>query len=204
MIGIVDYGVGNLFSVVSSLRHIGFEAIISSDRGKLDKCDKLILPGVGAFGDASERLFASGLDKAVLSAADDGKPVLGICLGMQLLFEQSYEFGIYKGLGIIKGSIRNLRDVTPPELKIPQMGWNALHFTENNDEIFKYVNENGYVYFVHSFYGTDCDASLTAYADYGVRVTAAVRNKNVRGVQFHPEKSGDVGLNILRGFGELI
>ena len=201
MIGIVDYGVGNIFSLCSSFDKIGFHAELIRDPEKLALCDRVILPGVGAFGDAREKLRASGMEEALMREIEKGKPMLGICLGMQLLFEKSYEFGEYDGLSLVKGSIRPITDVIPNGLPVPHIGWNALDFCEN--ELFKYIKKGDFVYFVHSFYGADCDESVIATTEYGARLTAAVRCKNVWGVQFHPEKSGDVGLNILRAFCEM-
>ena len=201
MIGIVDYGVGNIFSLCSSFDKIGFHAELIRDPEKLALCDRVILPGVGAFGDARAKLRASGMEEALMREIEKGKPMLGICLGMQLLFEKSYEFGEYDGLSLVKGSIRPITDVIPAELPVQHIGWNALDFTEN--ELFKYIKKGDFVYFVHSFYGADCDESVIATTEYGARLTAAVRCKNVWGVQFHPEKSGDVGLNILRAFCEM-
>ncbi|MBQ8268764.1 MAG: imidazole glycerol phosphate synthase subunit HisH [Clostridia bacterium] len=202
MIAIVDYGVGNLFSLSSSFRAIGFEAVISSDPAVISAADKIILPGVGAFEDAAKKLFDSGLGALVIEEAQKGKPILGICLGMQLLFERSFEYGEHKGLGLIKGDIRPISDVIPADLKIPHIGWNALHFTEPRAEIFKYLKEGDHVYFVHSFYGANCEESVIATAEYGAPLTAAVAKGNVFGCQFHPEKSGAVGLSILRAFCE--
>lgn len=201
MIGIVDYGVGNIFSLCSSFDKIGFHAELIREPEKLALCERIILPGVGAFGDARAKLRASGMEEALMSEIEKGKPMLGICLGMQLLFEKSYEFGEYEGLGLVKGSIRPITDVIPSDYAVPHIGWNALDFCEN--ELFKYIKKGDFVYFVHSFYGADCDESVIATTEYGARLTAAVRSGNVWGVQFHPEKSGDVGLNILRAFCEM-
>ncbi|MBE6538580.1 MAG: imidazole glycerol phosphate synthase subunit HisH [Ruminococcaceae bacterium] len=203
MIAIVDYGVGNLFSLVSSFAAIGADAVVTGDSDVIKGADKIILPGVGAFGDAAEKLRRSGLDLVLKDEAKKGKPLMGICLGMQLLLERSFEYGEHEGLGLIGGEIRPIADVIPSELKIPHIGWNALRFTENKSPLFKYINEGDYVYFVHSFYGTGCDDSIIATAEYGAELTAAVANGNVMGCQFHPEKSGNVGLNILRAFCEL-
>lgn len=201
MVAIVDYGVGNLFSLTSSLKFIGADVVVTSDAEVLRKADRIILPGVGAFGDAADKLRKSGLDKVVIEEAKSGKPLMGICLGMQLLLEKGFEYGEHEGLGLIKGEIRPISDVVPSELKIPHMGWNALKFEGEKSPIFKYINEGDQVYFVHSFYATACD-SVIATAEYGAPITAAVGNKNVFGCQFHPEKSGKVGLNILRAFCE--
>ena len=203
MIVIVDYGVGNLFSLVSSFKSIGVDAILTSDKNVIQSADKIILPGVGAFGDASDKLFSSGLAEIVISEAKKGKPVLGICLGMQLLLEKSFEYGEHKGLGLIKGEIRPVKDVIPNTLKIPHIGWNALKFKGEKSPIFKYLKDGDFVYFVHSYYGANCDESVIATAEYGAHITAAVQSGNVYGCQFHPEKSGDVGLKILKAFCEL-
>ena len=203
MIAIVDYGVGNLFSLESSFAYIGKEAKLTSDPEEIRAADRIILPGVGAFEDAAKKLRASGLDKVVIEEAKAGKPLLGICLGMQMLFERSFEYGEHKGLGLIGGSVRAMRDVVPEELKIPQIGWNALTFCGEKNELFKYLNEGDFVYFVHSYHATDCDESLIAVTEYGAKITAAVASGNVYGTQFHPEKSGEVGLNILRAFCEI-
>ena len=202
MIAIIDYGVGNLFSLSSSLKSLGVDVVVSSDKDVIRSADKIILPGVGAFGDASDKLFASGLAQVVIEQANKGVPLLGICLGMQLLLEKSYEYGEHKGLGLIKGEIRPLTDVIPADYKVPQIGWNALKFTQNETDLFRYIKEGDYVYFVHSFYGANCEESVIATTEYGAAITAAVGNKNVYGCQFHPEKSGKVGLEILRAFCE--
>ena len=202
MVAIIDYGVGNLFSLVSSLKAIGASAVITSDKETIEKADKIILPGVGAFGDAVLKLRETGLDKVVLNEVSKGKELLGICLGMQLLFEKSYEYGEHEGLALIKGSIKPISSVIPSELKIPHIGWNSLKFTENKCRIFKYLKDGDFVYFVHSFYGADCEESVSATTDYGATLTAAVCKNNVYGCQFHPEKSGDVGLKILKAFCE--
>lgn len=201
MIAIVDYGVGNLFSLKSSFAFIGADAVVSSDSAVLRKADKIVLPGVGAFGDAADKLRATGLDKVVIDEAKNGKPLLGICLGMQLLFDKSYEFGTHDGLGLIPGEIRPIADVIPTDYKIPHIGWNALHL-RGSSPIFKNIKDNDFVYFVHSFYGANCDESVIATAEYGAELTAAVAKSNVYGCQFHPEKSGNVGMKILRAFCE--
>ncbi len=203
MIAIVDYGVGNLFSLQSSFRSIGYEAVVSSDPAVLASADKIILPGVGAFEDAAKKLFALGLGALVIEEAKKGKPILGICLGMQLLFDRSFEYGEHRGLGLVKGDIRPISDVIPAELKIPHIGWNALHLSVPSCPIFKYLKEGDFVYFVHSFYGANCEKSVIATAEYGAPLTAAVAEGNVYGCQFHPEKSGEVGLSILRAFCEI-
>ncbi len=202
MIAIVDYGVGNLFSLKSSFAAIGAETVLTPDPEVIKKADKILLPGVGAFGDAAEKLKASGLGDLIVEEANKGKPLLGICLGMQLLLEKSYEYGEHEGLGLIKGEIRPISDVIPKDLKIPHIGWNSLDF-KGSSPIFKYVKNGDFVYFVHSYYGANCDDNVIATTEYGATLTAAVGNKNVFGCQFHPEKSGTVGLNILRGFCDL-
>ena len=201
MIAIIDYGVGNLFSLTSSLGSIGAETVITSDPEVIRKADKLLLPGVGAFSDAIAKLRASGLDKVIIEEVRGGKELLGICLGMQMLFEKSYEYGEHEGLGLLKGSVVPMAGIIPAELKIPHIGWNALHVCKEN-KLFRYVNEGDFVYFVHSYYATDCDESLLATTEYGSELTAAVAYDNVMGCQFHPEKSGSVGLSILRAFCE--
>ena len=202
MIAIVDYGVGNLFSLQSSLKMIGAEAVVTGDEAVIAAADRIILPGVGAFGDAAAKLRASGMDKAVIREAAAGKPVMGICLGMQLLFDKSYEYGEHEGLGLIKGSIIGMEGTIPAELKIPHIGWNALHLAGEHP-LWKYIKNGDFVYFVHSFYGTDCAESVIATAEYGKELTAAVAQGNVMGCQFHPEKSGEVGLHILKAFCEM-
>lgn len=202
MIAIVDYGVGNLFSLCSSLRFLGLESCVSADPAVLRAADKLILPGVGAFGDAAEKLRKSGLDRVVLEEAGRGKPLLGICLGMQLLFETSEEYGLHQGLGLLRGRVVGMEGRLPETLKIPHIGWNALHITRPSP-LLREIKEGECVYFVHSFYAEDCGDSLIATAEYGRELTAAVQKENVMGCQFHPEKSGDVGLRILRAFSEV-
>ena len=200
MIAIIDYGVGNLFSLTSSFQKIGEEIIVTSDVETIKKADKLILPGVGAFGDASKQLFDSGLDKTILEEVKKGKPLLGVCLGMQMLFQKSYEYGEYDGLGLIGGKVVYID--LPSEYKIPHIGWNALQFKKKSP-ILKYINENDFVYFVHSYHAVDCQDYLVATTDYGMEITAIVQNGNVYGCQFHPEKSGEVGLKILKAFAEI-
>ena len=198
MVGIIDYGVGNLFSLKSSFEAIGQEAFVSGDAAQLAKADRLILPGVGAFGDAAEKLRQSGLDAFVRQAAAKGTPLMGICLGMQLLFEESHEYGCHKGLGLLKGKVVPMQ---PEGLKIPHIGWNSLHKTQDSP-LLSGVKEGDFVYFVHSFHAQGCEDSLVAVTDYGMTVTAAVQKGNVMGCQFHPEKSGQVGLAILKAFAE--
>ena len=201
MIAIIDYGVGNLFSLCSSLKSIGAEAVVSSDKEILRSADKLILPGVGAFADAAQKLRDTGMDLIVREQAAAGKDIMGICLGMQLLFEKSYEYGKHEGLGLLKGSVVPMEGAISEKLKIPHIGWNALHFAKPSG-LFKYINENDCVYFVHSYFATDCDESVIATTEYGREMTAAVELGNIKGCQFHPEKSGKVGLAILKAFCE--
>ena len=201
MIAIIDYGVGNLFSLRSSLNKIGADTVVTADPAVIARADKLILPGVGAFADAAKKLRDSGLDQVIKAEAAAGKPIMGICLGMQMLFEKSYEYGEHEGLGLLKGSVVPMEGSIPANLKIPHIGWNALKF-EKDSKLFKYIKEGDCVYFVHSFYASGCEDSLIATAEYGKDLTAAVARDNVMGCQFHPEKSGDVGLNILRAFCE--
>ena len=203
MVAIIDYGVGNLFSLKSSFAFIGEEATVTSDEAVLRQADRLILPGVGAFGDAAAKLRESGLDKVLLEEAAKGKPVMGICLGMQMLLDISFEYGEHKGLGLISGEIRPISEVIPEELPIPQIGWNALRLKGEKHPIFKYINDGDHVYFVHSYYGANCDESVIADTEYGAYLTAAVAKDNVCGCQFHPEKSGKVGLSILKAFCEM-
>ena len=203
MIAIIDYGVGNLFSLQSSLKYIGQEARVTADRSEIEAANRIILPGVGAFADAADKLRESGMADIVIQQAKAGKPLMGICLGMQLLFEKSYEYGEHEGLGLIKGSIVPIKDVVPEGYKIPHIGWNALKFKGEKDPLFKYTKDGDHVYFVHSFYGADCDESTIAVTEYSATLTAAVRNGSVYGCQFHPEKSGNVGLDILRAFCEI-
>ena len=203
MVTIVDYGVGNLFSLKSSFAAIGEEAQVTSDPAAIRAADRVILPGVGAFADAARKLRESGLDEAVREAAKAGKPLMGICLGMQLLFERSLEYGEHQGLGLLRGEIRPIAERIPEGLKIPQMGWNALKFTQKDCPLFRYIREGEYVYFVHSYSAVGCEDSLAAVTEYGADLTACVRKDNVSGCQFHPEKSGNVGLNILRAFCEV-
>ena len=201
MIAVIDYGVGNLFSLTSSLAAIGADSVVTDDPSVIAAADKIILPGVGAFADAKRKLSDKGLDKVIISEVKAGKKILGICLGMQMLFEKSFEYGEHDGLGLLKGSVVAMEGVIPKELKIPHIGWNALHIKKKHP-IFKYVKENDYVYFVHSYYADGCADSLLADTEYGANLTAAVALDNISGTQFHPEKSGEVGLSILRAFAE--
>ena len=205
MLAVVDYGVGNLFSLTCSLRAIGAEVTVTGEEEVLARAERIILPGVGAFGDAARALRRSGLEGALLQAAEGGKPLLGICLGMQLLFDYSAEYGRHRGLGLIPGSVQPIRPLVPEGYKVPHMGWNGLNFPADREKspLFRYVREGEHVYFVHSYAGTDCGESTIAQSEYGVPLTAAVARGSVYGVQFHPEKSGETGLNILRAFCEL-
>mgnify|MGYP004581747875 FL=1 len=199
MVAIIDYGVGNLFSLKSSFSAIGVDAVVTSSKSELERAESIILPGVGAFCDAAKKLKDSGLEDTVISLAKAGKPLMGICLGMQLLFEKSYEYGEHRGLGLIKGEIRPIETVIPKDYKIPHIGWNSLDIKKQTP-IFENVKNGEYVYFVHSYYAADCENSVTAVSDYGAPLTASVQDGNIFGCQFHPEKSGDTGLKILRSF----
>ena len=202
MVAIIDYGVGNLFSLKSSLKEIGAEAVVTSDEKVIAEADRIILPGVGAFEDAARKLRESGMAEVVKREAAAGKPMMGICLGMQLMFDVGYEYGVHEGLGLIRGSVRPIADVIPEGYKIPHIGWNLLKFRKESP-LFKYIKEDDYVYFVHSYYAAECDDSVIAVTEYGADLTAAVANGNVYGCQFHPEKSGEVGMKILKAFMEL-
>ena len=200
MIGIIDYGVGNLFSLQASCKAIGQDVFVSGDGAELQKADRLILPGVGAFPDAAKKLNDTGMADFVREQAAKGAPLLGICLGMQLLFEESQEYGRHPGLGLLKGQVVPMEGRLPEGLKIPHMGWNALNVT--GGRLLEGL-DGQYVYFVHSFFGENCADSLSAWTDYGIPITAAVERGNLFGCQFHPEKSGSVGLSILRRFAEI-
>ncbi|MBE7029730.1 MAG: imidazole glycerol phosphate synthase subunit HisH [Ruminococcaceae bacterium] len=201
MIVIIDYGVGNLFSLKSSFDKIGVETIVSGDIDTIKKASKIVLPGVGAFCDAVNKLKETGLFEVIIKEAKNNKPILGICLGMQMLFDKSFENGEYEGLGLIEGEIRYIGEIIDNTLKIPHIGWNYLKFNKEKHPLFKYINEGDYVYFVHSYYGAKCD-HVIAQTEYSSMLTAAVAKGNIMGCQFHPEKSGDVGLNILKAFCE--
>ncbi len=203
MIAIIDYGVGNLFSLKSSLEAIGQKAVVTGEQEVLDRASHIILPGVGAFGDAVQRLHDTGMFRAALYQAEQGKPLFGICLGMQMLLETSYEYGVHRGLGLIQGEVRPISEQIPEGLLVPHMGWNALSFGKEKSPLFAEVEEGEYVYFVHSYAGVGCGAQCVAVTEYGAPLTAAVQNKNVYGTQFHPEKSGKTGLKILKNFCEL-
>ena len=202
MIAIVDYGVGNLFSLKSSFAAIGFDVVVTSEPEDLARAERIVLPGVGAFGAAAEKLRRSGLYEAVRLQVEAGKPLLGICLGMQLLFDKSYEYGEHAGLGLIPGAVKPIADVIPAGYKIPHIGWNALHL-QKPSPLLKFTRDGDCVYFVHSFAAFDCEDSVIATAEYGPELTAAVQKENVFGCQFHPEKSGTVGLRILKAFCEV-
>ena len=202
MIAIIDYGVGNLFSLASSLASLGFDAVVTGDSAVIRKADRLILPGVGAFGDAADKLRETGLDDLIRDEVKKGKELLGICLGMQLLFEKSYEYGVHAGLGLLKGEVVPLEGMIDPTLKIPHIGWNALKYVKPDCRLFRSIREGDFVYFVHSFHAVGCEDSLSATSEYGIPVTAVVAKDNVFGCQFHPEKSGKVGLAILAAFAE--
>lgn len=203
MIAIVDYGVGNLFSLASSFRAVGAETVVTSDVDVIKKADKLILPGVGAFADAADKLFRSGMAELVAEEAAHGKPLMGICLGMQLLFEESLEYGRHRGLGLLPGTITPIENIIPKEYKIPHIGWNALTIKKLDCELLSRTSDGDCVYFVHSYYAdTDPDVVM-AVTEYGAELTAAVSRGNIYGCQFHPEKSGKVGLGILKSFIEI-
>lgn len=202
MIAIIDYGVGNLFSLASSLASLGFDAVVTGDPAVIRSADRLILPGVGAFGDAADKLRETGLDELIRDEVKKGKELLGICLGMQLLFDKSSEYGVHAGLGLLKGEVVPLEGMIDPTLKIPHIGWNALTFVKPDCRLFRSIREGDFVYFVHSFHAVGCEDSLSATAEYGIPVTAVVAEDNVFGCQFHPEKSGKVGLAILAAFAE--
>lgn len=202
MIAIIDYGVGNLFSLECSFKAVGADITVTADAETIRSADSIVLPGVGAFSDAAAKLRASGMDAVLKSEAAKGKPILGVCLGMQLLFDKSYEYGEHTGLGLIHGNVVPMEGKIPSELKIPHMGWNALNF-KRQSPLFRYISDGDYVYFVHSYYAADCGDALIASAEYGAEITAAVQNGNIFGCQFHPEKSGSIGLRILKAFAEM-
>ena len=201
MIAIVDYGVGNLVSLRSSFGKIGEKVTVTSNEAVLRDAEKIILPGVGAFRDAARKLEESGLGQVIQEEAGAGKPLLGICLGMQLLFDRSFEYGEYKGLGLIPGEVRPISESVPSGLKIPHMGWNALNLKKTSS-LFRNCREGEFVYFVHSYHAVTKGQYISATAEYGADLTAAVEKENVYGCQFHPEKSGEVGLKILKAFCE--
>ena len=202
MVGIIDYGVGNLFSLQCAFQRIGEKAIVSDDPQVLSQADRLVLPGVGAFADAARKLQETGLREYLKAQAAAGKPVMGICLGMQLLFERSFEYGEHSGLGLLHGSVVPMAGRIPEDLKVPHMGWNKLEFTKSS-RLFAHIREGDFVYFVHSYFAADCPDSVSSVAEYGEKLTASVELGNIYGCQFHPEKSGQVGLNILKAFCEV-
>ena len=202
MLAIIDYGVGNLFSLKSSIEAIGVESVITSDADIIKKADHIILPGVGAFGDAVDKLRQTGLDKTVIECAASGKPLLGICVGMQMLFAKDFEYGEHDGLNLIPGEVRDIREIIDPALKVPEIGWNALKYTKES-KLYKGVSDGSYVYFVHSYSAVKCEPYISALTDYSTDITASVESGNVYGTQFHPEKSGPVGLRILKNFCEI-
>ena len=201
---IIDYGVGNLFSLCSSLQSIGAEAVVTPDADVIRRADRIILPGVGAFADAAAKLRATGLDQVLIQEAAKGKPIMGICLGMQMLFDVSYEYGEHRGLGLIPGRVIPMAGYIPEGLKIPHIGWNPLLLKGEGHPLLRYVKEGDCVYFVHSYFASDCAESVIAAAEYGRELTAAVARGNIVGCQFHPEKSGPVGLSILKAFCEMV
>ena len=203
MIAIIDYGVGNLFSLASSLRYLGLETEVTREKARLEAADRIILPGVGAFEDAAAKLRATGLVDTIREQAAEGKPLLGICLGMQLLFEKSFEYGEHEGLGLVPGQVMPLSDVLPQGLKVPHIGWNRLDIRKTDDPLFRYSGDADYFYYVHSYYAAHCEANTLATSEYGIPVTGVVRSGSVVGTQFHPEKSGEAGLRLLRAFSEL-
>lgn len=203
MIAVIDYGVGNLFSLCASLKHLRAEYTVTNDSDVIKNAEKIILPGVGAFGDAAEKLNATGLIPVIKETVEKGIPILGICLGMQLLFEKSYEYGEHKGLGFLKGEICPMADDLKENLKVPHMGWNSLKIKKPDCPVLKDTDDGEYVYYVHSFYAKNCDEALAAYSEYSIDIPGVVWNKNVYGTQFHPEKSGKTGLKILNGFVKL-
>ena len=203
MTAIINYGVGNLFSLTGSLRHLGIDTVVTADADEIRKADRIILPGVGAFADAKQKLLDTGLVPVLEEEVKNGKPLLGICLGMQMLFEKSYEYGEHEGLGFIKGAVCPLNEDIPSDLKVPHIGWNKLIIKDKSNPMLKYTNDGDYVYYVHSFYAKNCDDSLIAYSEYHVNIPGLVNSGNVFGAQFHPEKSGEVGLKMLKAFSEV-
>ena len=203
MIAIIDYGVGNLFSLKSSFAMIGQEVVVTGDKKVIAEADRLILPGVGAFGDARKKLALSGLDEALLAQAKSGKMIMGICLGMQMLFDRSFEYGEHEGLSLIPGEVVDMTPHIRQGLKVPHIGWNALDLKKPDHPLFKYVGNGDCVYFVHSYFADKCAGHTIATSEYDLPLTAAVARDNVVGCQFHPEKSGRVGLNLLKAFCEM-
>jgi len=203
MIAIIDYGVGNIHSVISALDKLEIENVLTADPEVIKNADGIILPGVGAFRDAIKSLEDTGLIPLIKKCVGEGKPLLGICLGMQLLYEKSFEDGEYTGLGLLKGEVKAFNPYISKDLKIPHMGWNKLEIKQNSP-IFKYLGENEFVYYVHSYFACGNDEDVLASSDYGIEVPGVVGNKNIMGMQFHPEKSSDTGLKLLKAFGEMI
>ena len=201
MIAIIDYGVGNLYSLSHSLTHIGVENVISRDPAVIEAADKLILPGVGAFGDAKKKLDDTGLTSLIVRRAKEGTPLLGICLGMQMLFDKSYEYGEHEGLHLIPGEIRPIEPDLKTPLKVPHIGWNTLNIVRPC-ELTQYISEGDSVYYVHSYYAKNIGSALVASSEYDVTIPGIVSSGSVWGTQFHPEKSGEIGLRILRAFAE--
>ena len=208
MIAVIDYGVGNLFSLLSSLNYVGLDTKLTNNIEEIKNAKGIILPGVGAFRDAIGNLEKYGLKEILINEAKNGKPFLGICLGMQMLFEKSYEYGEYEGLGLINGTVEEIKKYIPEnsDLKIPHMGWNSLAINDGfkDDKILKDVNDNEYVYYVHSYFAKTDMKNIVTYSEYGTKIPGIVKNENVYGMQFHPEKSGDTGLKLLKNWGELI
>ena len=208
MIAVIDYGVGNLFSLLSSLNYVGLDTKLTNNIEEIKNAKGIILPGVGAFRDAIGNLEKYGLKETLINEAKNGKPFLGICLGMQMLFEKNYEYGEYEGLGLINGTVKEIKKYIPEnsDLKIPHMGWNSLIINERfkDDKILKDVDNNEYVYYVHSYFAKTDTKNIVAYSEYGTKIPGIVKNENVYGMQFHPEKSGDTGLKLLKNWGELI
>ena len=208
MIAVIDYGVGNLFSLLSSLNYVGLNTKLTNDIEEIKNAKGIILPGVGAFRDAIGNLEKYGLKETLINEARKGKPFLGICLGMQMLFEKSYEYGEYEGLGLINGTVEEIKKYIPEnsDLKIPHMGWNSLIINERfkDDKILKDIDNNEYVYYVHSYFAKTDTKNIVTYSEYGTKIPGIVKNENVYGMQFHPEKSGDTGLKLLKNWGELI
>ena len=208
MIAVIDYGVGNLFSLLSSLNYVGLDTKLTNDIEEIKNAKGIILPGVGAFGDAISNLEKYGLKDVLIDEAKNGKPFLGICLGMQMLFEKSYEYGEYEGLGLIDGIVEEIKKYIPEnsDLKIPHMGWNSLAINDGfkDDKILKNIDNNEYVYYVHSYFAKTDTKNIVTYSEYGTKIPGIVKNENVYGMQFHPEKSGDTGLKLLKNWGELV
>ena len=208
MIAVIDYGVGNLFSLLSSLNYLELDTKLTNDIEEIKNAKGIILPGVGAFRDAIGNLEKYGLKETLINEAKNGKPFLGICLGMQMLFEKNYEYGEYEGLGLINGTVKEIKKYIPEnsDLKIPHMGWNSLIINERfkDDKILKDIDNNEYVYYVHSYFAKTDTKNIVTYSEYGTKIPGIVKNENVYGMQFHPEKSGDTGLKLLKNWGELI